>query len=355
MWGILLAIPALALVTLVLGYYAYAKLTYPAYACGSFAKPDAEIGWVLAPGASSCLGGKDLTGRTDGYHSEVHIDANGFRAARPGGETALGGILFVGDSWTFGFGVDYGDSFPGRFEALTGWPVTVAASPAYSALQSLLLAERWVDRIKPRAIVYLDNGFWNRAACRGTSRPSAILKPCFWQPSPDAEAVAVLPPPGRVEAAARWGNLPGGVLGVGETGWDYFLVSRPLARLNQVLVRIGLVSGFGDDFRAWGVDEEAIRRATLARLGALAEKGGVPLVLVDPANYYGALMDALPAGRTLVHRVEPEEWNRRVGDPANNLPPDQARVPGDGHYGPGMNDLIARLVADTVTSLGVER
>ncbi|TVR10342.1 MAG: hypothetical protein EA385_04315 [Salinarimonadaceae bacterium] len=353
MWAILLAIPAVALVLMVLGYYAWAKTTYPAYACGSFAKPDGEIGWVLRENASSCIGGRDVSGETEGFHAEVFTDVNGFRSARAGVETQTGGVFFVGDSWTFGFGVEYEDSFPGRFEALTDAPVAVAASPAYSALQAILLGERWVERIEPKALVYLDHGFWERAACRGSSRPTRILKPCFWQPAPDAPAETVAPPPGRVETAWRWGNLPGGVLGVGETGWDYFLISRPLAQIQQLLVRIGLASGFGHDFAAWGVDRDEMRRATLARLGGLAEKGGVPLLLLDPGEYYGDMLGELPeAQRALIHRVGAQPWSEEVSAPANLLPPDQARVPGDGHYGPGSNDLIARLIAAELTRIG---
>lgn len=350
----MLSVVPLAAVAAVLGYYAYAKLTYPAYSCGSFAQPDGEIGWVMAPSAASCIGGRDLSGKTEGFRATVFTDANGFRSAQPGTETRPDGILFVGDSWTFGFGVDYEDSFPGRFEALTGQPVVTAASPAYSSAQALLLGERWVARLRPRALVYLDNGFWNRAACSGPRRPESILKPCYWQPAPGAEAELVLPPPGRVEGAARWGNLPGGVLGVGELGWGYFLVSRPLAQIQQLLVRAGLASGFGHDFRAVGVNERAIRLATLRHLGRLAEKGGVPLVLVDPAGYYGELMASLPSGQAaLIRLVTAERWTQAVDSPARTLPPDQARVPGDGHYGPGMNHLIARLLAEELRAAGV--
>lgn len=354
MWAVLLAIPFVALVLMVLAYYAWAKMTYPAYACGSFAKPDGEIGWVLRENASSCIGGRDLSGETEGFHAEVFTDVNGFRSARPGVETQTGGVFFVGDSWTFGFGVEYEDSFPGRFAALAEEPVAVAASPAYSALQAILLGERWVERIAPKALVYLDHGFWERAACRGSSRPSRILKPCFWQPAPDAPAEAVTPPPGRVETAARWGNLPGGVLGVGETGWDYFLISRPLAQIQQILVRAGIASGFGHDFAAWGVDREAMMRATLARLGGLAEKSGVPLLLLDPGEYYLSMLDALPdAQRALIVHVGARTWSEQVSAPANLLPPAEARVPGDGHYGPGSNDLIARLIATELARIGV--
>lgn len=353
MWAILLAIPVVALILMVLAYYAWAKITYPAYACGSFAEPDGEIGWVLRENAVSCIGGRDISGETDGFHANVFTNNEGFRSAEAGGEMQVGGVLFVGDSWTFGFGVEYEDSFPGRFETHTGMPVVIAASPAYSALQAILLGERWVDRVEPRALVYLDHGFWERAACRGPRRPTRILKPCFWQASPDLVAEAVLPPPGRVEAAARWGNLPGGVLGVGETGWDYFLISRPLAQVHQMLVRTGLASGFGHDFAAWGVDHDAILKGTLSRLGDLAERGGVPLLLLDPGEYYIDMLDTLPIEqRALIHHVGAQQWSGQVSAPANLLPPDEARVPGDGHYGPGANDLIARLIAAELGRIG---
>lgn len=354
-WLILVSLPLVFAVLCVLGYYAWGKVSYAGTSCGSFAAVDDEIGWVLKPAATSCLGARAPFGDgTPWFQSSVHTDANGFRAAANGGPTPVGGIFAIGDSWTFGFGVDYSDSYPGQLAGAAGLPVVTVASPAYSSAQAILLAERWAPRLRPRALVYLDNGFWNRAACRGPNRPEAILKPCYWPAPGSAEAELVLPPPGRVSRMAAFGVLPGGVLGAGELGWSYFLVSRPLALVTQGLVRTGMASGFAHDFQAVGVDETAIRRATLRHLARLATDAGAPLLLLDPGNAYGSLLAALPAVEAAaIHHVTGSEWSKAVDEPAAQLPPALARVPNDGHYGPGTNKLIAALVAAKLRQLGV--
>jgi hypothetical protein len=146
------------LILLVLGYYTFVKLTYPAYACGSFAQLDGEVGWVLKPSATSCLGHRSLFAAQPWFEAPVHTDANGFRAARAGGGTPVGGIVTVGSSYTFGYGVAYEQSYPGVLERLTGTSVVIVGSPAYSAAQTLLLARRWIPRLRPKVLVYSEMG-----------------------------------------------------------------------------------------------------------------------------------------------------------------------------------------------------
>jgi hypothetical protein len=179
MWLILCAIPVLATPILILAFYGIVKATYSAYTCGSFAKIDAEIGWVLKPSVTSCLGGRNVfSSGPPWFHSTVYTDVNGFRSAQPGTPTPTGGVMMVGDSFTFGYGVDFEQSFAGVFQDASGVPVVDVASPAYSSAQFLLLSEQWVERLRPRAIVILEIDQWRRAACRGPNRPVAILKPC---------------------------------------------------------------------------------------------------------------------------------------------------------------------------------
>jgi hypothetical protein len=351
---VLVAIPLLTLLLLPIGYYTYAKLTYSAYYCGSFAKLDGEIGWVLKPDASSCLGGRGVFDEKPWFHSAVFTDRNGFRAAAAGGDTPPNGVMVVGDSYAFGYGLAFEESFPGQLASLAQIGVIDAASPAYSSAQALLLARRWVGALKPQAIVFLDNGMWQRAACRGPHRPRAILKPCYWQP-PDGEAVLVTPPAGRVAAWARWGVLPGGVIGAGETGWDYFLISRPLELVAHALTRLGLVSGFGHDFAAVGVDPVAMRQAVARQLGDFAEAAGVPVVLLDPEDFFPPEMLArLPEGQErLIHRIGKERWDDEVSRPAAAMPRDERFVPHDDHFGRGTNRLIALLLLAELRRLGV--
>jgi hypothetical protein len=351
--ALVVSINVAAGVAAVLGYYAYGKLSYPDFFCGSFAALDGEIGWIVAPDASSCIGGRaPFSHDKPWFAAKVFSDANGFRSARPGTQTARGGVLFAGDSWTFGYGVSFEDSFPGQVQKLSNVPAVVAASPAYGSAQTLMLAQRWLGRLAPRAIVYLDLGLWERSACSGKSRPRVILKPCYWQAPHAKTAELTVPPPGTVRRFASWGVLPGGMLGAGENSWRYFLISRPVALALELTNRAGLLPGFGHDFRAVGVDPAAIRRGVLAHLARIAAQARVPVLLLDPHDDYDAEFAALAASqKVFLHRIGKDVWRTAVKEPMAKLPKSLTRVPHDGHFGLASNALIAALIRDRLRAL----
>jgi hypothetical protein len=357
MWAVLALLPVLALVLLVIGYYTVAKLTYPAYSCGSFAQLDGELGWVLKPSAASCLGHRGVFAAQPHFEAPVYTDQNGFRAARAGGMTPTGGIVTVGSSYTFGYGVSYEQSYPGVLERLTGTPVVLVGSPAYSAAQTLLLAQRSVPHLRPKVLVYSEMGAWVRNACSGKARPSAILKPCFWQPPGAAKAKLVVPPPGRVARWGRWGVVAGGMIGAGEVTWSYFLVSRPVLQVAHLLVRLGLMSGFANDFATVGVDEDAIRAAVVAEIGRLAEAANVPLMFIDPSDFLPQrFVDALPpTQRALIHRFGRSRFDQEVTAQAAALPLAERELPHDPHWAPGVNRLVAEMLDRELRARGLIR
>lgn len=354
-WVILVFTVVIFIPILVLTYYTIAKVTFTAYSCGSFARVDNEIGWSLKVNAASCIGGRaPFSSEPPWFEATVFTDASGLRAVKQGAQTPQGGVMAIGDSWTFGYGVTFEQSYPGHLTAITGRPVIVVASPAYSSAQSLLLAERHIISARPRALVYLDIGMWERATCRGSSRPRAILKPCYWLPPGMVEAELVVPPSGRVERLAYWGVLPGGMVGAGEVTWTYFLVSRPFALVHGLLVKTGFVSGQANDFRAESVDPVVMRRAVFSHIVRVAELAAVPFILLDPNDIWVEFIkDLTPEQARLIRRVDKKAWDASVVLPSLKLAAHERHVPNDGHFGNGINRLVARLVADLLVSAGI--
>lgn len=353
MWSIMLAIPVVFAIVLVEGRYAWGYLSYEGYYCGSFAQLDGEIGWTLKPRAESCIGAGEAFGDEIYFEVPVFTDDNGFRSATPGGITPAQSVLAVGDSWTFGYGVAHEASYPGQLDSMIEPAVVTVASPAYAGSQAVQLAKRWAPKLDPRAMVYLELGFWERGACSGSAQPAFILKPCFWS-SADGEMELVLPPQGLVEKMGSLGLRPGGMVGAGEKTPGYFMWSRPLAKVSQLLVRAGLTSGMADDFRAVNVDGKALRQALLTELAETASAAKAPLLLIDPSDLYADLVGGLsqPLQRW-VHHVGSARWASDVATPASALSEAEAKVPHDGHFGPGMNRLVAALVRDLLLELGV--
>lgn len=345
-WSILLMIPVIFSIGLVLGRYTYGKLTFREHFCSSFGQLDNEIGWVHKENFESCMGVHAKFNRSHVYHeSAIYTDKNGFRSAQVGGDSPHNAVMFIGDSLTFSYNVPIEDSFPAIFSELTNEPIVNTGSPAYGGAQVVALTQRWVGKLKPKALVYFENGDWIRGVCKGETRPRFIMKPCYWV-RPDGGAELVRPPENHVKQMAAWGLRPGGMVGVGEDTWSYFLISRPLAKIKQMLVRLGLMSGMPNDFIVVGMDGTPARRALLKDLLDIARSAKSPLILLDKIDAYGEFINELSdADQEWLLYVSQVEWTKEVTNPASLLPKNEIHVPHDtGHYAVGVNRLIAQLV-----------
>ena len=345
-WFILVSIPFFFALILTLGWYAHGKLTYATYFCSKFSKIDNEVGWVHRPNVESCMGTHDWSSRGKFHHLvKIYTDGAGFRSSSKGENVKKNAVMFLGDSFTFSYMVSFGESFPAIFSKITNEEINNIGSPAYSAAQAIVLGARWLPKLKPKSIVYFETGFWDRGICIGKSRPKIILKPCYWV-NPKGYAELVLPVPAYVEMMSNFGILPGGMVGAGENTWTYFLVSRPIAKLKQALVRLGFLSGFPHDFRFIGEDSTPFLKALVVDLVLLAKRAETKVILIDSVNIYGEIIKNLSAeDRWWLEFVSYDDWEKRVVEPSMGLPKELVRIPHDGHYGPAMNKLIAEEIA----------
>ncbi len=116
----------------------------------NFYVPDAKLGVRLRPGATERIsfGGNPVT--------RVRINSDGTRgAALPPGRANE--ILVVGDSQTFGLGVEEGETFAARLAALTGRPVVNAGVPTYGPGEYDAVVEEMLARRHPTTVVYVVN------------------------------------------------------------------------------------------------------------------------------------------------------------------------------------------------------
>ncbi len=129
---------------------------YAGYRGNAFAMPDPELSWVNKPGADVEVRGRDFR-----YH--VRINSHGLR----GDELAPDAdprVLLIGDSYTFGQGVDDEHTIAVHLERLLTesgreHAATVNAGVyGYGALQAKLLALRHWDRVRPDIVVYTHCG-----------------------------------------------------------------------------------------------------------------------------------------------------------------------------------------------------
>ena len=114
---------------------------------------DAGYGVRLRPGATTriAFGGSQVT--------SVSIHSGGFRGATSGAEPAAqkGEVLFVGDSQTFGLGVEAEQAFAARFSELAKLPVYNAGVPTWGPPEFARAIQELGRHRHPSTIVYVVN------------------------------------------------------------------------------------------------------------------------------------------------------------------------------------------------------
>jgi lysophospholipase L1-like esterase len=114
--------------------------------------PDAELFWKLRPGlAKLSLHGQ--LGPSAPMRFAVSTDERGFRRT-PQAAGVRRSILFLGDSCTFGLGVEDDETFPARVQTELGDVQTINAGvPGYSSYQGNVLLQQIGPELKPDVVV----------------------------------------------------------------------------------------------------------------------------------------------------------------------------------------------------------
>jgi hypothetical protein len=117
------------------------------------ARFDSELGWSYIPNQS-------VTQEfgPDRRMVPMYFDDLGCRIQKPGNRASRSAptALFVGDSYTFGHGVTYEESFVGRLASKRDFPLQVVnlGVQAYGTDQSLLLLKRQFKKFNTKVVVY---------------------------------------------------------------------------------------------------------------------------------------------------------------------------------------------------------
>lgn len=345
---IMLAIPVLAVFGYYGSYWAYRKLTFSYDYCGSYGQFDDVLGWKLKENTSSCLALRDRLRGKVYFDSKIYTNEYGFRDEQTHRKVPGHAIVAIGDSWTFGYGVDYNQTYPYFLSKLTDMPVVNMGVPAYGSGNTLLLFTRYVEKLKPKVVVHLTHGLWTRSICGSSQKENYqdTLLPCYWWDEKEQRVQLALPRPGAVQNAVANHRYPGGSLTAGyDSFWRYLFFVKPREFLGIIRDKIDNQSTKAGNDNVSAQHLNDIFKMELSSYIDLAKRHGFTFVLVDPGDYYRKPLEELNGTweGTLVY-VGKEEWQRHVVVPEQSLPPGKARVPGDGHYGEGTNMLIAKLV-----------
>ncbi|MBI3449108.1 MAG: SGNH/GDSL hydrolase family protein [Acidobacteria bacterium] len=114
--------------------------------------PDPEIGWVLAPNFRG-------EGHGPGWKVTLATNSLGLRDREYAAEDTADHVVVVGDSYTFGFGVEAEETFPKvaeeelRATPLAGMEVVNAGVSGYGPFEEAAFLRRVVPKFRPRAVV----------------------------------------------------------------------------------------------------------------------------------------------------------------------------------------------------------
>ena len=338
---------------LAFSYLGVRKLQLSYEYCGSYGKADNQIGWVLDKNQSSCL---KLHNRLSGkkyFSSEIYTNDVGIRSASPSGVPTKKSFVAAGDSWVFGYGVNFEESWPYHLEQILNQPVINMGVPNYSAAQTYLLLERKVRQLEPKVVIYHTQGMWQRSVCAGKIKPVEILEPCYWQ-NPSTNLIELITPIDTYVADQKRKHIyPSGIFTAGYDPWKYFLIIRPLDIFRKWSGKI-----FGENVsqaREWRHGdspisaslERSIWKENLTLFVRLMQEYEFSLVWVDRNGYYKDIIEDVERNLNVqILYMSQEDWKNFIEKRAENLTDEEKYVPKDGHYSSLMNIAIASGIAE---------
>ena len=119
----------------------------------ALAQFDPEVGWAYVPNRSVVQ-----TFGSDPRKIAMHFSSIGSRAGSPAKkfDDTAPTMIFVGDSFTMGHGLDYDETIGGIFESIAYFPLQVVnlGVQGYGTDQALLLLKRYFSTFETKVVVY---------------------------------------------------------------------------------------------------------------------------------------------------------------------------------------------------------
>ena len=331
------------IITFILSPFVYRKLTKSYSYCNSYGITDYELGWVLKKSHSSCLSFKNFFKEKPYFDTKIFINQYGFRDKSIINKNNPE-ILFIGDSWTFWYGVNYEENFAAIIEKKTGMSVLNLGVPNYSSLQSFYLLDRFKKKFKPKYIIYLNSGIWKRALC-SKEKFHITLEPCYT--IFDNEVVIKFPKKIFIEDSFKKFRYPSGMLTSGYNFFHFLFFIKPRDIIIEVLSRLGIDDIFpnaevGPEY----FSENELMLIKNKEIDLLKNIPSENTKLVNIMMYGDDYIDQKLSNKNLIN-LSNDWFTNNVRQNLNNLE-NRGRILVDGHFNAKANELIADEIIEVL-------
>ena len=346
---------------MVTSYFGYKKLTLSYAYCNSFGEIHSEIGWVLKKNIDSCL---KLSNKISGevfFDSSIYTDNNGFRT-QSSGNSSSSSILSIGDSWTFGYGVNGDETYPYFLSKLLGQPIFNSGVPAFGSASTYLYAKSNIEKLKPKTVIYLTRGLWRRSTClkpwsnyiedsinnKQLSLYRKQLIPCFFIDQEDFNVKLLEPLTGVVKKSVENHVYPGGSLTAGyDSFWSYVFFTKPKLVYQSFKERVGLSA----IKVSTPLESYQIKKFELNSFLDLAKKNNFQFILVDPyGDYKQIIVNKDVKNLENLLYISKSYWNEYMEMNTKGTKKNELYIPKDGHFSKKMNEIVANLIYQKILS-----
>lgn len=326
------------------------KLTKSYSYCNSYGERDYKLGWVLKKSHISCLSLKNHILQKNYFDTEIFLNQYGFRDKFITNEDTPR-IIFIGDSWTFGYGVNSEKSFPSLVGSKTKMSVFNMGVPNYSSLQSIYLYKRFEDKFKPKYVVFLNPNTLTRALC-AKENYIYTLEPCYSLKNNKVEIY--FPNKSFIEEAKNKKIYPSGFHTSGYNFFEYYFTYQPVKIFRELKKKYG---SYNDSYEAevlpkyFTKDEMSlIRDKELYLLSNISTQETTLINIMMHSDHYNenSIKEAELNHKFINYN---HKWfEKNIIEKFANIK-NFGKIEVDGHYNEEANEIIATEIAKLINTL----
>ena len=328
----------------------FSKLTQSYSYCNSYGQKDVQLGWVLKKSHESCLSFKNyLAGKTY-FESKIILNQYGFRDYKKINNESPE-IIFIGDSWTFGYGINYQDTFASIVQTKTGLNVLNIGVPNYSSLQALYLYKRHLNNFNPKLIIFLNPEILSRALC-SKENYRLTLEPCYT--IIDNEVKIIFPNEEFLNNSIAQNKYPSGFHTAGYNFYEYYFLYKPKYIFNKLLLKIGILSNNNKpdvNVDYFNKDElKLIKSEELSIISSLtSSKTKFINIMMSQDVYDKKSIDNMEEKFNFLNLSK--KWFDIEVNEKLNLTSNNGRIEKDGHYNEEANEIIADAIIGVINKI----